>query len=62
MSRRLEGKRILVTGASSGIGEAVARACVGEGAVRDGDTLRGESESLEGSSFNAADWVFLGAF
>ncbi len=29
---RLQGRRILVTGASSGIGEAVAKACVREGA------------------------------
>lgn len=32
MQRRLDGRRILVTGGSSGIGEAVARECVREGA------------------------------
>jgi len=32
MARRLEGKRIIITGAATGIGKAVAIACVAEGA------------------------------
>lgn len=47
----LDTKAILVTGGSSGIGEAIARRCVNEGARvaitgRDDDRLRGAAETI----------------
>ncbi len=47
----IEGRRVLVTGASSGVGQAAARAFVGEGATvamvaRRGDTLREIADEL----------------
>ena len=49
--RRLEGKRLLVTGSSTGIGEAIARRCVAEGARvlvhgMDEAETRGAAEAL----------------
>lgn len=51
MSGRLEGKRVVVTGAAQGIGLAIAEACLAEGASlflidRDGALLANEAERL----------------
>lgn len=53
MKRRLDGKRILITGASSGIGRAVARACAGKGAkvvlaARSTEELNQAAEEIRG--------------
>jgi short-subunit dehydrogenase len=51
MMKRLEGKRLLVTGSSTGIGESIARRCVAEGARvlvhgMDEAETRGAAEAL----------------
>lgn len=52
MTDRLAGKRIVLTGAAQGIGLAIARACLKEGARlflidRDGDLLRSSAAALD---------------
>jgi len=55
MGRRIEGSRVLITGASAGIGRATARAFVDRGArvialARDAERLREMSEELGGEA------------
>ncbi|MDX3974358.1 SDR family oxidoreductase [Shinella sp.] len=59
MAGRLEGKRIVVTGAAQGIGLAIAEAFLGEGASlflidRDGDLLATEAERLRATGGRVA--------
>ena len=66
MTSRLGGKRILITGAASGLGEAIARRLAAEGAkvaIADIDTARGGAVAAElGAPYlrldvaNQADW------
>ncbi|SDO35543.1 SDR family oxidoreductase [Vreelandella arcis] len=58
MAARLADKHILVTGAATGIGRAIAEACVREGATvalldRDGDDVERLAEELRGEGHNA---------
>ncbi|MDL2407188.1 SDR family oxidoreductase [Rhizobium calliandrae] len=64
MADRLSGKRILITGAAQGIGLAIAKACVAEGARlflidMDGPLLAREAEALKAAGavlgYTAAD-------
>lgn len=60
MAKRLDGKRILLTGAAQGIGYAIAEACSREGAAlflvdRDADLLVQSAARLGDLAFAAAD-------